>query len=83
VIGETAPLLVIAGMSDSVNFNLFGDRMATLPVFAYSSVSSPGFPPGPSIDRAWGAALVLLLLVMLLNLAARLISYWFSPKGER
>jgi len=83
VIGETAPLLVIAGMTDSVNFNLFGDRMATLPVFAYSSVSSPGFPPGPSIDRAWGAALVLLLLVMLLNLAARLVSYWFSPKGER
>ena len=83
VIGETAPLLVIAGFSDSVNFNLFHDRMATLPVFAYSAVTSPGVPPGPSIDRAWGAALVLLLLVMLLNLVARLVSYYFSPKGER
>jgi phosphate transport system permease protein len=83
VIGETAPLLVIAGMTDSVNFNLFGDRMATLPVFAYSAVTSPGFPPGPSIDRAWGSALVLLLIVMLLNLVARLVSYYFSPKGER
>ncbi len=83
VIGETAPLLVIAGMTDSVNFNLFGDRMATLPVFAYSAVSSPGFPPGPSIDRAWGAALVLLIIVMLLNLVARLVSHYFSPKGER
>ena len=51
--------------------------------FAYSSISSPGFPPGPSIDRAWGAALVLLLIVMLLNLIARLVSYFFSPKGER
>ena len=83
VIGETAPLLVIAGVSDSVNFNLFHDRMATLPVFAYNAVSSPGVPPGPSIDRAWGAALVLLLIVMLLNLVARLVSYYFSPKGER
>jgi phosphate transport system permease protein len=83
VIGETAPLLVIAGMTDSVNFNLFGDRMATLPVFAYSAVTSPGFPPEPSIDRAWGSALVLLIIVMLLNLVARLVSHYFSPKGER
>jgi len=83
VIGETAPLLVIAGITDSVNFDLFKDRMATLPVFAFSSVSNPGVPPEPSIDRAWGAALVLLLIVMLLNLIARLVSYFFSPKGER
>ena len=82
VIGETAPLLVIAGLSDSVNFDLFNDRMATLPVFAYSAVTSPGVPPGPSIDRAWGSALVLLIIVMLLNLVARLVSHFYSPKGE-
>lgn len=83
VIGETAPLLVIAGATDSVNFNLFKERMATLPVFAYNAVKEPGVPPGPSIDRAWGAALVLLIIVMLLNLVARVVSYYFSPKGER
>ncbi|OUZ07467.1 phosphate ABC transporter, permease protein PstA [Aeromicrobium sp. PE09-221] len=83
VIGETAPLLVIAGLTDSVNFNLFDGRMATLPVFTYFSIIVPGVPPGPSIERAWGAALVLLIIVMLLNLAARLVSYFFSPKGER
>jgi phosphate transport system permease protein len=83
VIGETAPLLVIAGISDSVNFNLFNDRMATLPVFTYSAVMQPGVPPQPSIDRAWGAALVLLIIVMLLNLVARIVSAVFSPKGER
>lgn len=83
VIGETAPLLIIAGATDSVNFNLFEGRMATLPVFAYQSVRSPGIPPEFSIDRAWGAALTLLLIVMLLNLIARLVSYFFSPKGER
>ncbi|MBC7630208.1 phosphate ABC transporter permease PstA [Aeromicrobium sp.] len=83
VIGETAPLLIIAGTTDSVNFNLLDGRMASLPVFAYASVRSPGVPPEFSIDRAWGAALVLLMIVMLLNLIARLVSYFFSPKGER
>ena len=83
VIGETAPLLVTAGLTDSVNFNLFDGRMATLPVFAYSSIRSPGVPPEFSLERAWGAALVLLIIVMVLNLVARLVSYYFSPKGER
>lgn len=83
VIGETAPLLIIAGATDSVNFNLFDGRMATLPVFAYTSQRNPGVPPEFSLDRAWGAALVLLLIVMLLNLIARLVSYFFSPKGDR
>ncbi|MBD8606767.1 phosphate ABC transporter permease PstA [Aeromicrobium sp. CFBP 8757] len=83
VIGETAPLLIIAGATDSVNFNLFDGRMASLPVFAYASQRNPGIPPEFSIDRAWGAAFTLLLIVMLLNLIARLVSYFFSPKGER
>ncbi|WP_293783445.1 phosphate ABC transporter permease PstA [uncultured Aeromicrobium sp.] len=83
VIGETAPLLIIAGLTDSVNFNLFDGRMATLPVFTYFSIITPGVPPEPSIERAWGAALVLLIIVMLLNFVARLVSYFFSPKGER
>ena len=83
VIGETAPLLIIAGFTDSVNFNLFDGRMQTLAVFAYSSQRNPGIPPEFGIERAWGAALVLLIIVMLLNIVARLVSYFFSPKGER
>jgi len=83
VIGETAPLLVIAGLTDSLNLNLFDGRMATLPVFTYFSIVTPGVPPEPSIERAWGAALVLLIIVMLLNLAARGVSYVFSPKKEQ
>lgn len=83
VIGETAPLLVVCGVTDSMNFNLFDGRMMTLPVFAYNSIANPGFPAQPSIDRGWGAALTLLIIVMLLNLIARLVSHFFSPKGER
>ena len=45
VIGETAPLLIIVGATDSVNFNLFNGRMASLPVFAFTSQRNPGIPP--------------------------------------
>ena len=88
VIGETAPLLVVAGATDSVNFNLFEGRMMTLPVYIFSQYSSPGVvgidggdPPGYA--RAWGAALVLIVIVMVLNLVARLIGTYFAPKTER
>jgi len=80
VIGETAPLLIIAGSTDSVNFNPFSEQMMTLPVFTYFSYKQPGVPPEYGIDRAWGAAFVLILIVLVLNLVARLVSYWFSPK---
>ena len=59
VIGETAPLLIICGATDSTNFNPFDGRMMTLPVYIYSQYKNPGFPPEYGIERAWGAALVL------------------------
>jgi phosphate transport system permease protein len=83
VAGETAPLLIIAGSTDSVNFNLFGERMMTLPVFIYYSYMQPGVPPEFGQARAWGAALVLIMIVMALNLAARAVGRYFSPKTGR
>ena len=80
VIGETAPLLVTVGITTGVNLNPFDGQIATLPVFAYRSYVSPGVPPGPGLDRAWAAALVLIIIVMLLNLLARLIAQLFAPK---
>jgi len=80
VIGETAPLLITLGAVTGVNLNPFDGRMASLPVFSYYSYVAPGASPEPSIDRAWAAALVLMLIVMALSLFARLISYLFSPK---
>ncbi len=80
VVGETAPLLIIAGSTDSVNMNLFNERMMTLPVFIYYSFTQPGVPPQYGQERAWGAALVLIALVMALNLLARLIGRFFAPK---
>ena len=80
VIGETAPLLVVAGATDGVNANLFDGRMTTLPVFIFSQYSS-STPIG--YERAWGGALVLIALVMVLNLTARIIGRIFAPaKGH-
>jgi phosphate transport system permease protein len=80
VIGETAPLLVVAGATDGVNTNLFDGRMTTLPVFIFSQYSS-STPVG--YERAWGGALVLIVLVMVLNLIARVIGRVFAPaKGN-
>jgi phosphate transport system permease protein len=83
VAGETAPLLIIAGSTDSVNLNLFGERMMTLPVFIYYSYMQPGVPPEFGQERAWGAALVLIAIVMALNLLARAVGRLFSPKSDR
>ena len=82
VIGETAPLLIIAGLTTSLNFNPFSGRMTTLPVFAYTSYAAPGVPREPYIDRAWTAALVLIIIVLALNLIARFIARAFAPKTK-
>jgi phosphate transport system permease protein len=54
--------------------------MMTLPVFIYYSYTQPGVPPEFGQARAWGAALVLITLVMLLNLLARLVGRILTPK---
>jgi phosphate transport system permease protein len=83
VIGETAPLLVTVGITNATNLNPFDGRMATLPVYAFYQLTQPGVPPEFAIDRAWTAALILIILVMALNLVARLISRFFAPTTGR
>jgi len=80
VIGETAPLLITAGFTASMNYNLFTDRMQSLPVYVYTQFANQGNPAFAFLARAWAAALVLILIVMLLNPLARLIARYFSPK---
>lgn len=83
VIGETAPLLVTAGLSQNVNWNPLEGRMTTLPVQAYYSYATPTLPPELSMDRAWGAALVLIIVVAVLFSAARIMASVLKPKGLR
>ncbi|TFD95168.1 phosphate ABC transporter permease PstA [Cryobacterium lactosi] len=83
VIGETAPLLIVAGFTASMNYDLFSERMMTLPVFVYNQYASQGADSQAYIDRAWAGALTLIVIVMLLNLVARLVARTFSPKLGR
>lgn len=93
VIGETAPLLIASGFIATTNPNLFSGRMTTLPVFVYNeysqglAVCGPGADPGCLADvhmqRAWAAALVLILIVLLLNLLGRLVSRIFAVGRTR
>ena len=83
VIGETAPLLITAGFTDAINMDLFDGRMQTLPVYIYSQYAYKGIPPEAYVDRAWAAALTLILIVMALNLVARLVAKLFAPKTGR
>ncbi len=83
VAGETAPLLIIAGLTTSTNLDPFSDRMATLPVFIFYSITEPGLYADEMTDYAWGAALVLVTIVMFLNVVARVVGGLFAPKTGR
>lgn len=83
IIGETAPLLLIAGYTDSMNYNLFSQQMMTLPVFVYTQLTNPGADAADFFNRAWSGALVLILIVLLLNVIARLVARVFTPQLPR
>ncbi|MFL6252386.1 MAG: phosphate ABC transporter permease PstA [Actinomycetes bacterium] len=80
IIGETAPLLVTTGATASMNYNPFGGRMENLAAFAFSQYRNPGIPKESFLDRAWAAALTLILIVMLLNLAGRVVYRRFGTE---
>ncbi len=92
VIGETAPLLITVGVLDQINMNAFDGRIMTLPVYVYRQYSQGLVPcrAGQSdcleminYDRAWAAALVLIIIVMVLNLIARIVAHLFAPKANK
>jgi len=80
VMGETAPLLILVGYSQAMNFNMFNGFMGSLPGMMFDQTSAgAGANPVPT-DRLWGAALTLVLLIAVLNISARFVSKFFSPK---
>ncbi|USQ76839.1 phosphate ABC transporter permease PstA [Ornithinimicrobium cryptoxanthini] len=82
VIGETAPLLVAVGFTRAVNVDPTEGPMSNLALFAYYMFTRP-LNPGyrdPSLERAWAAAVLLVVIVIALNLLARAIAKFFAPK---
>jgi phosphate transport system permease protein len=68
--GETAPLLFTAFAAEKTSTNL-GGFMNSLPVQIYNDVTSP---TTSVVNRAWGAALTLVALILIINVLARLVS---------
>jgi phosphate transport system permease protein len=68
--GETAPLLFTVGLAQGLTGDL-GKPMNSLPRQIFGDIQSPR---SDVITRAWGAALTLVLLILLLNLIARAAS---------
>jgi phosphate transport system permease protein len=75
--GETAPLLFTIGTVNAANPSLFDGTNTALSAQIFGNAQQP-FPA--AIDRAWGAALTLLLLVFVLTAVARLIARRFTVR---
>jgi phosphate transport system permease protein len=67
--GETAPLLFTAAVVNATAFD-YNDRMNSLPVLIFQNV---GQAQDRLVEIAWGAALTLVAMILILTLLARLI----------
>ncbi|CAM5436541.1 Phosphate transport system permease protein PstA OS=Kitasatospora aureofaciens OX=1894 GN=GCM10010502_37220 PE=3 SV=1 [Kitasatospora aureofaciens] len=79
ITGETAPVMMLVFGADYINSNPFDGPQQSLPMYIWQQYSVVNNDFGYA--RAWGAALVLIAFVMGLNLIARGIARWRSPKG--
>ena len=71
VTGETAPLLLTAFGFDSIRNDPFSGPQSSLPLFVFGQASSAF---SNAVDRAWTGALTLIGVVLLLTVAARLVT---------
>ena len=70
VMGETAPLIILGPYTKSMASNLFDGLMGTLPTM-FNQDRTEALQP--AVDRVWGAALTLILIVFVLNLLGRFL----------
>ena len=67
--GETAPLLFTAFAVNATTWSL-GEQMNSLPIQIFNDVRQP---QANIVERAWGSALTLVLMILLLTLVARTV----------
>ncbi|HXJ20947.1 MAG TPA: phosphate ABC transporter permease PstA [Polyangia bacterium] len=75
--GETAPLLFAVGSASAYNPNLFKEANTALSLQIFGNATSSFVP---AQDRAWGAALTLVLLTFVLTFVARLVTARFARR---
>jgi phosphate transport system permease protein len=79
VMGETAPALVLGIYAQYIQFNVFDGPMANLPLLINNQFLNP---QQAGFSRTWGAALTLILIIMLFNLAATTVSRLWAVKKK-
>lgn len=78
VMGESAPVLILVGSTQTISWSPLGGPQSSLPLMMldmYKAGTSAAV-----LDKLWGAALTLVLIIALLNIGARIISARFSVK---
>ena len=77
VMGETAPLIILGPYTKVLAYDLFDGLMGTLPTMINND---RGENLQPAVDRVWGAALTLILIIFLLNLLGRFVGRFSKVK---
>jgi phosphate transport system permease protein len=87
IMGETAPLLLLVGINQRIEFNPFAGSVEqvpqeSLPTFIFEQFQlAVGNTDSAPFKRAWGAALVLIVIIGLLSALARLIARFARVRG--
>ena len=71
VTGETAPLLLTAFGFDAIRTNPFSGPQSGLPLYVFAQAGSSF---DVAVNRAWAGALTLIVIVLVLTIAARLLT---------
>lgn len=78
VMGESAPVLVLVGSSSSINWDPLQGPQSSLPLMMLDMYKAGA--QDAVLAKLWGAAFTLVLIIGILNIAARIISAKFSVK---
>jgi phosphate transport system permease protein len=87
IMGETAPLLLLVGINQRIEFNPFAGTaeqvpQESLPTFIFEQFQlAAGNTGSEPFQRAWGAALVLIIIIGLLSALARLLARFARVHG--
>ena len=87
IMGETAPLLLLVGINQRIEFNPFAGTaeqvpQESLPTFIFEQFQlAVGNTQAEPFKRAWGAALVLIVIIGLLSALARLLTRFARVHG--
>ncbi|MEJ5929057.1 phosphate ABC transporter permease PstA [Corynebacterium sp. H128] len=78
VMGESAPVLILVGSTQAINWNPMKAPQSSLPLMMLDMYKAGSTQP--VMDKMWGAAFTLVVIIAVLNIGARIISAKFSVK---